>query len=137
MIDKDKVKETFIKPHVGAIATVSTIGEPSVRYVLMRMDDDMNILFATKNDSLKIHQMNTNPKVNLTISSAFGDEIDVNLNIAGSVEYITDDTRKKDFWLPFYDTLFSGPDDANYIIVKVITENLEILDQAEINKKLF
>ncbi|MEI6089195.1 MAG: pyridoxamine 5'-phosphate oxidase family protein [bacterium] len=137
MISNDEIKNIFIKPHVGAIATISTTGEPSVRYVLMRMDCDMNILFATKNDSIKIQQMNANPKVNLTISSTFEDTIEVNLKIAGSVEYINDDTRKKEFWLPFYTTFFSGPDDANYIIVKVITENLEIMDQSEINKNLF
>jgi general stress protein 26 len=137
MINNEQIIEIFKKPHVGAIATVSITGEPSVRYVLMRMDDDMNILFATKNDSGKIQQMNANPKVNLTIGSSFTDNLEVSIRILGSVEYISDNSRKKEFWLPFYDTLFSGPDDANYIIVKVITENLEILDQSEIYKNLF
>jgi general stress protein 26 len=137
MLKKDELKAIFVKPHVGAIATVSLNGEPSVRYVLMRMDDEMNILFATKNDSGKIQQMNANPKVNLTISSTFEDKVEVNIKILGSVEFINDDNRKKEFWLPFYNSLFSGPDDANYIIVKVITENIEIMDQSDINKNLF
>lgn len=137
MLSNNELKKIFVKPHVGAIATVTGTGEPAVRYVLMRMDDDMNILFATKNDSGKIQQMNANPKVNLTISSTFEDRVEINIRIIGSVEYINDDTRKKEFWLPFYTTLFSGPDDANYIIVKVITENLEIMDQSIINQNLF
>jgi general stress protein 26 len=77
--------------------------------------------FFSNADTPKAEELGHNPKVNLAYSLT---EDMVYISLAGRVELVYDDAKKRELWYDGLDRWFpNGPDDDNVVLIKVIGEH--------------
>ena len=78
----------FIKSHpVGVLATANTVGYPHAATVYFVSDEDLNIYFVTKEDTLKHKNLKQNPLASIAIYDAAQQ---ITLQAHGKATVITD-----------------------------------------------
>jgi pyridoxamine 5'-phosphate oxidase len=71
----------------AALATVSSTGQPSVRYVLVKRVDDTGFVFFTNHDSRKARELHDNPRAALAFHwASIGEQV----RVEGSVERVSE-----------------------------------------------
>lgn len=83
---EDAFKAELPDPHAMALATVSTDGRPSVRFVLLRGFDHNGLVFFTNYESRKGVELLDNPEVAATF---FWHELDRQVRVEGSAERVS------------------------------------------------
>lgn len=69
-MSKSAVHEFLKKHHTGVLSTANKDGQPWGSTVAFACDDDFKFYFVTRADTLKYHNIDQNPVVGLTITSA-------------------------------------------------------------------
>ncbi len=122
---KQLVLKVLGEPSVCALATVTPEGYPWVRYVVAAADQEMNLWFATGASTRKVAQMKNNPNVHLTGGATTLDETKAWVQVEATAEVKTDPETKQGFWQDELAKYFQGPDDPEYVVVKLTPSRIE------------
>jgi general stress protein 26 len=125
---KRKILAKLSQPTLCALATVTEDGLPWVRYVTPFADEFLTLWMATFVNSRKIAQIRKNPEVHLTTGVVDAKIPMPYLQIQGRAEILTDSETKKAVWSDFLTGVFSGPDDPNYLVCKIVPYRIEWQD---------
>lgn len=122
---KDKIRQKMNDHTLASFATIAEDGKPWTRYVVVKADDQMNIWFATFKNSRKIHQIGKNPQVHLVLGVTDPQTAVSWLQVQGRAEILEDAETKNVVWYDLLGSIFSGPDDPNYVVCKVTPNRIE------------
>jgi general stress protein 26 len=106
-------------------ATVTEEGNPWVRYVMGKADDELVFRFCTHLESRKVVQIKNNPNVHISLGVSDLETAKNWLQVEGVAETSTDKTERDAFWFDDLKNYFSGPDDPSYCIVIVRPSRIE------------
>ena len=120
-----KILQKMNEHTLASFATISDDGKPWTRYVVVKADDQMNIWFATFKNSRKVHQIAKNPDVHLVLGVTDPQTAVSWLQVQGRAEILGDDETKNLVWYDLLSSIFSGPDDPNYVVCKVTPSRIE------------
>lgn len=126
---KRKIRAVFAAPRVAALATVTGDGRPWVRYVTVRADDDLTLRICTDAASRKATEIRARPEVHLTCGNLNPPDDSVYLQIAGRAEVSTDPEEKRALWTDEYLRYFKGPDDPDYVVIRIRPDVIEYMGQ--------
>ena len=122
---KAKILEKMKALTLASFATVTEEGSPWVRYVAVKTDENMNIWFATFKASRKVRQVAANPDVHLLLGVTDLTTAASWLQIQGRAEILEDAETKNVVWYSMLEPMFSGPDDPNYVVCKIVPYRIE------------
>jgi len=122
---KEKILAKMTGLTLASFATVTESNKPWNRYVVVKADERMDIWFATFKKSRKINHIALNPEVHLTLGVTELQSAVSWLQIQGRAEILEDAEIKKALWYDMLEPIFSGPDDPNYVVCKVIPYRIE------------
>ena len=122
---QDKILQKINEHTLASFATITEDGKPWTRYVVVKADDQMNIWFATFKNSRKIHHIKNNPEVHLVLGVSDPQTAVSWLQVQGRAEIFENAETKKDIWYDLLGSIFSGPDDPNYVVCKVTPIRIE------------
>lgn len=126
MTDLEKrIRVFFKKPRLAGLATITPDHRPWVRYVTVAIDTDFCFWFCTDLKSRKAEQIRRNPEVHLACGEFDPPDNSTYLQIQGRAEILTDPEIKSACWNDEWLRYFSGPDDPNYVVVKVEPDRIE------------
>jgi general stress protein 26 len=122
---KRKILAKLTAPTLCVLATVTEDGKPWARYVTPFADENLTIWMATFANSRKINQIRKNPEVHLTTGVTDAQGAMPYLQIQGRAEILMDGETKKAVWSDYLAKVFSGPDDPNYVVCRIIPHRIE------------
>ncbi len=122
---KDKIFEKMKEHTLASFATVTEDGKPWTRYVVVKADEQLNIWFATFLNSRKTSQIAENPEVHLTLGVCDPRSAVSWLQVQGRAELLDDAETKDAVWFDQLSSIFSGPEDPNYLVCKVKPYRIE------------
>ena len=120
-----KIRAKMDARQLAALATIAEDGKPWVRYVTPVMDQDMNIWMATFVGSRKVAQLRRNPEVHLVVGVTSPETAESYLQVQGKAQILTDKGTKERVWFEQLKGIFAGPDDPNYVVVKITPYRIE------------
>lgn len=123
---KDRILDLLKTPCLSALATVTTDGQPWVRYVIVETSDDLTLRCSSFVNARKVAQIGANPEVHLTCGISKPTEMGPYLQIQGRAEFLTDNGARHAFWSDRLSAVFKGPDDPNYGVVTVRAYRIEV-----------
>jgi general stress protein 26 len=121
---KGKIMEVFRTSPMASFATIKD-GKPWVRYVMVHVKDNLDIFFTSFKGSRKVEQIQSTPYCHITLGGDPKDFTKPYVQVAGKAEVSEEPALKKEFWNDYLAKMFKGPDDPNYIIVKMKPEYFE------------
>jgi len=107
------------------LATVTEDGKPWARYVTPFADENLILWLATFANSRKVGHIRKNPEVHLTTGVTDIQGTMPYLQVQGRAEILTDQETKKAVWSDFLANIFTGPDDPNYVVARIIPYRIE------------
>jgi general stress protein 26 len=122
---KEKIFEKMKEHTLASFATITEDGKPWTRYVVVRADDQLNIWFATFLNSRKTLQIVKNPEVHLTLGVTDPQKAVSWLQVQGRAEILGDAATKNAQWYDLLRSIFSGPDDPNYVVCRISPYRIE------------
>ena len=114
-------------PFLCSLATVSEDGGPAVRFVRAKADADLTLRVPTFASTQKVRQIQANARVHITCGDTDSDRPGTYFQIEGRAEITTAAPEREACWTPRLAEWFSGPDDANYVVVKIQPAVIEAL----------
>jgi general stress protein 26 len=115
----------------GKLASVATVkdGKPWVRYMAFgRSGDGLELFSATFANSRKVLQVKNDKNIHLTFGGDSTNCMKPYINVVGTAEILDDDGAKNAVWCDELANYFQGPDDPNYVVLKVSPETIEYSD---------
>ncbi len=122
---KEKILDKMKDYTLASFATVTEDGKPWTRYVVVKADEELNIWFATFLNSRKTLQIAKNSEVHLTLGVNDPQTAVSWLQVQGRAELLEDAETKNAVWYDMLNSIFSGPDDPNYVVCKVKPYRIE------------
>jgi general stress protein 26 len=122
---KEKILAKLTGPTLCALATVTEDGKPWVRYMILSADQHLTMWGATFAGFRKVAQIRRNPEVHLTTGAKDLETAQSYLQIQARAEILTDAETKKAFWNDYLKNIFSGPDDPNYVVLRITPYRIE------------
>jgi len=112
---------------VAMFTTVSESGElHSCPMITQEVDFDGDLWFFTKKSSVKTHQIEQEPRVNVIYSEP---DDQVYVSVAGKAELVEDSEKVEELWSPTYSLWFKdGKEDPDLALIRVEVENAEYWD---------
>ena len=120
-----KILQKMNEHTLASFATISDDGKPWTRYVVVKADDQMNIWFATFRNSRKVRQIAKNSDVHLVLGVTDPQTAVSWLQVQGRAEICKDAETKNLVWYDLLSSIFSGPDDPDYVVCKVTPSRIE------------
>lgn len=112
---------TYLREHPSTFLATVAGQEPWVRAMwVARIDDDGTLWYATGLHSNKVMQIRQNPRV-----SVAGGEGQHGVRLFGTAEVVTNPAQKAALWQEFWTTYFTGADDPNLALLKIIPSRVE------------
>lgn len=121
---KIKVKDIAKKYPLSVVATVSE-NKPFARYMMLACDDGLNFYSATSANSRKVKQIQSNSSVCAVMGADVKNMALAYINIYGRAEILTDMQTKKKMWCSHLEQYFKGPDDPDYVVLKIKPNYIE------------
>jgi len=123
-MNKEEVIDLIKDAGYCVLATVDG-DKPKARPMMPYLTDDGNMLLATIGNSRTINQINVNPAVEL----CYIDRKMSFARISGKATVIADTSKKELLWnnVPMLRQYFTGPDDANYVLIEIDTSTVEAM----------
>lgn len=116
------LKESF----VGTMATIQQ-NKPHTRYMTF-FSDEFILYTATSKKTQKVDELENNPYTHILIGydgKGIGDDY---LEIEGTVTISDDESFKEKVWNKYMASWFSGPEDPNLIILKVLPDSIRLMN---------
>jgi general stress protein 26 len=115
----------FVREHpTSHLATVDN-GKPTSRVMYCpRVDDDFTVWYATSAGSNKVRQIKANPAVCVVfyLESKY-------VRVLGAAEEVSDKSKTKELWENDWARYWKdGPEDPDYVLLKIKPEEVEFLD---------
>ncbi len=120
-----KILDIIHKPQLSALATVTEMNNPWVRYVITVGDGEMNLRCATMATSRKVKQIENNPNVHLTCGVNKLTEKQPYLQIQALATVTTDKDERHNFWNDMLIPVFDGPDNPDYAVIIIRPYRIE------------
>ena len=115
--------------NLWSLATVTEDNKPWVRYVVPTgIDDDLTIWVATFTSSRKVAQIRVNPEVHLTMGMGEPAPEGSYLQVQAEADIVVDQEKKNRNWHDQLRTYFSGPEDPEYVLLKLTPYRIEYND---------
>ena len=124
---KEHILSILHKPQLAALATVTEMGNPWVRYVVTVGDGDLVLRCATFDKSRKVQHIEHRPDVHLTCGATSMTEMHPYLQIQGRATVSNDADERRNFWNDMLEPIFSGPDDPEYRVVIITPYRIELV----------
>ncbi|TDL77806.1 general stress protein [Peribacillus frigoritolerans] len=125
---KEKVLQMFKEHKIGTLATIRQ-NKPFSRFMLF-FHDELTLYTATNKDTHKAEDIESNPNVHVLLGFE-GDgwkndyaEIEGNASVEESAEL------KEKFWNKELKEWISGPDDPNYLLLKISPQSIRYYQKA-------
>ena len=115
------------EPFLCSLATVGSDGAPRVRFVRAKLDHELILRIPTFVETLKVLHIQADPRVHITCGDTDAERPGTYFQIDGTAEITTDDAEREATWTPRLAKWFSGPDDADYAVVKVTPTQITAL----------
>lgn len=122
---KEKILSILHKPQLAALATVTEMGNPWVRYVITVGDGDLVLRCATFANARKVEHIEHRPDVHLTCGATSMTEMLPYLQIQGQATVSNDKDERHNFFNDMLEPIFSGPDDPNYRVLIITPYRIE------------
>ncbi|MEW5722096.1 MAG: pyridoxamine 5'-phosphate oxidase family protein [Thermodesulfobacteriota bacterium] len=113
------------RPFLASLATITEEGKPWSRYVTPTMDEDLTLWVTTFKGSRKVGHMERNPEVHLNTGVTDLATAESYVQIQGRAEVLSDSATRRKVWREELARYFSGPDDPNYVVVKIRPYRIE------------
>ena len=124
---KNKIIEVIEQAQLGSLATIKD-GKPWVRYLLIHHDKDLVFYTNTFTNSRKVEQINKNNNIHITIGAGDPKNWQVAyVNIQATAQVLTDLETKKKCWCDMLKQFLSGPEDPNYVVIKIFPQVIEYM----------
>lgn len=101
---------------LATLATVTEDGRPWARFVMIVVERDLSIKFATAMNSRKVNHINHNPEVHVTCGAALTDSLAPYLQVEGKARITRDEGIRQQMWTEVLKRYFYGPGDPNYCV---------------------
>ncbi len=115
----ERIKQVLSGIQLATFTTVAADGSPRSRYVMIRVDEDMTLRFATHLATAKIEQIKSNPKVHLLCGVTSLETARHWVEVEGEAEIRTDEPSRQAIWFDPLSKYFSGPEDPNLAVIAV------------------
>ena len=122
---RQRILEIIHRPQLAALATVTEMDNPWVRYVVAIGDAHFAIRCATFIESRKVKHILKNPNVHLTCGVNGLQSMQPYLQIQGQARIATDREERHGFWNEMLAPIFDGPDDPRYALIIVEPYRIE------------
>ncbi len=109
---------------VVALSTVHE-GEPRARYVVVGTDDGLTLWTATFGDSRKVAEIRAEPRVHVLGGYDPAEPNGPWVALSGRAEVLADPETRRANWTDSLKVYFSGPEDENYVVLKIVPDRLE------------
>ncbi|MBC8473752.1 MAG: pyridoxamine 5'-phosphate oxidase family protein [Candidatus Omnitrophica bacterium] len=123
---KDKILKVIQEYPIGSIATIKD-GKPWVRYMAMQVESDLTLYTSAFASSRKISQIKTNNNVHVSFGAYNEDWNLPYIGVAATAKILTDLEIKKKLWCDKLNQFFKGPQDPNYVVVKITPSSIEYM----------
>ncbi len=137
----DKLQERILdiihKPQLAALATVTEMNNPWVRYVVTVGDGNLILRCASYRESRKVEQINNNPNVHVTCGINSLQELQPYLQIQGQAKIATDEVERHAFWNDMLESTFTGPDDPKYCVIVIEPYRIEYCTQGSLEPEVW
>ncbi|MBI5843801.1 MAG: pyridoxamine 5'-phosphate oxidase family protein [Deltaproteobacteria bacterium] len=122
---KKKILAMCDHPTVAVLATVTEDNRPWARYMAPVADENLDFRMPSNADSRKVAHIKNNPKVHLTTGVTDMETAAAYIQVEGKAEILCDKASRHAFWDEHLMRFFSGPDDPNYCVIKIIPQSIE------------
>ncbi|WP_117149241.1 MULTISPECIES: pyridoxamine 5'-phosphate oxidase family protein [Paraliobacillus] len=120
-MDQQKLKQTIIKiiddHQIGTLATIEN-NKPYSRYMTF-FNEGITFYTATNKETHKVEDIKQNANVHILIGYTFDGTTDEYIEVEGEASIHDDEKMKQHLWNEKLEPWFSGPDDPNYIVLKI------------------
>ena len=123
---KDKIIKVINEYPIGSVATIKD-GKPWVRYMAMKVESDLTLYTSAFAPSRKISQIKTNNNVHVSFGAYNEDWNLPYIGVVATAEILTDLEIKKKLWCDKLNQFFKGPEDLNYVVVKITPSLIEYM----------
>lgn len=123
---KNKIIKVIKEYPVGSVATIKD-GKPWVRYMAMQIEDDLMFYTTAFVSSRKIGQIKKDNNVHVTFGADSKNWELPYINVEATAEILTDLETKKKCWRDMLSQFFKGPEDPNYVVVKIKPSFIEYM----------
>lgn len=123
---KSKIIEVIEQSKLGSVATIKD-GKPWVRYMVVHHDEDLILYTSTFINARKVEQINKDSNVHIVIGGDPKNLQTAYVNIQATAKVLTDSETKKKYWCDMLKAFFSGPEDPNYAVIKILPEVIEYM----------
>ncbi|WP_234969369.1 pyridoxamine 5'-phosphate oxidase family protein [Bacillus massilinigeriensis] len=114
---------------VGSLATVKD-NKPHSRYMTF-FNEGLTLYTPTTKDSYKAEEIEANPNVHILLGYTGDGMGDAYLEIQGTAQIIEDEKLKSEIWKDGMDKWIDGPDDPNYIVLKITPDTVRLMNNDE------
>lgn len=124
---KETARKILDESYVGTMATVQE-GKPFSRYMTFS-NENFTLYTATSKTTDKVEELEKNPNTHILIGydgEGFGDAY---LEIMGSATISGEESLKEKIWNEHMKPYFSGPDDPNLVILKIIPDSMRLMNK--------
>jgi general stress protein 26 len=128
---KQKVNELMEHHGVGTLATIRD-SKPYTRFMDF-IHDDLTLYTATNRNTHKVEDILRNPFVHILIGNEDNSWHQSYLEIEARAELTDDPTLKQRCWDDHLKEWLQGPDDPNYVVLKLNAEKILLFDEAGTN----
>ncbi len=112
--------------------------KPWVRYVSPTLiDPDLTVWVATFAGSRKVAQIRNNPQVHLTMGISEVVMERSYIQVQAEAETVDDPEQKKRNWGEHLRTYFSGPEDPNFVLLKLKPYRIEYNDMKSMEPRVW
>lgn len=124
---KATARKILDESFVGTMATVQG-NKPFSRYMTF-FNEDFTLYTATSRQTDKVEELEENPHTHILIGYEGEGYDDAYLEIMGTVKVTDDESIKKKVWNDHMKPWFTGPDDPNLVILKVMPESMRLMNK--------
>ena len=121
---KGKILEMIKQPQLASVATINE-GDPWVRYMVVQGDETLSLYTSTFAQSRKVEQINKNNNVDLIVGGDLDNLKKSYMNIKATASILTDIETKKQCWHEKLGNYFTGPEDPNFAVIKMVPQTIE------------
>ncbi len=124
---KEKILKIAKQYPIASIGSITAEGNPWVRYMATEIDEELNLWTTSFASSRKISQIEKNDNVHAALGADPACWQKPYINMAGKAEILIDPEVKKKYWNDMLSQFFTGPDDPNYVVIKITPKVIEYM----------
>lgn len=130
-LEKEEVQKNIEKIlHESEIGTMATVkdNKPYSRYMMFK-HEDLTLYTATSKETDKTEDLEQNPYTHIILGydgDGFGDDY---VEYEGKVTMEQSDQMKKEMWNEYMEQWFNGPEDPNFVILKIDPIRIQLMNK--------